>query len=676
MRCPVKRPALTFLFLFLTVSVVRAEDPILLDKSTDTIPAAAPVLPEPVSVSTESATPLIDAMLSTSPAAVGLSTMTINPNVVASTEPVFLEKVSVDDAGNRLLVLIQTSRPTECFVFERRDPPSLYVQFVGTNVFAGGDPIQVVGADPLSEIRYGYASFHDATSANKNPNAKFPLEYLELKLNRSVFYHVQQEGWVLVIGLDRTTTKVDVPDLDFRFEKAKYEGAANLPPNPRTDDFVTVAQSNSRLLAVSREEAELAKSRVWEAGRALFPALTARLSATRGEEVNPFPSENFEGFEATSFKRDEYGLQATQPIYQSGRLWGAYRQSKLNRLMALENVRKQAQDLTYEMKKAYNSLLKNQSSLRIRRELVAQGELLKDLVKKKFKLQLTSKSEVLNVVAQADQASYQLTSDEQDVALARLVVISLLNQAEPVPDPVPGALSFGRLSFNVESIIGWAQEHRPDVRIATLNAELAKYNMKAAQADGKVKLDASGFVGRAGAAFADDDLEMRTAWNVGLRVSRAFAGNTVRGSYSKEHTAPDLGQSFITESNQKSVEVGILDSMPGISNARQAELQYERAKAELVDMSRKAEFEVRQTYYNLEKAARQLEAVREDLKYRQKDLEITKEKVKLGLAELSQLMAAHVAYAQALITEQDALSAYNTALADMDRVAGAEVVRG
>ena len=39
------------------------------------------------------------------------------------------------------------------------------------------------------------------------------------------------------------------------------------------------------------------------------------------------------------------------------------------------------------------------------------------------------------------------------------------------------------------------------------------------------------------------------------------------------------------------------------------------------------------------------------------------------------LMAAEVAYAQAQITEQDALSAYNTALAAMDRVAGAEVVR-
>lgn len=596
-------------------------------------------------------------------------------HVDSSTEVAIIEKVTVDDTGNRLLVLIQASKPIECFVFERRDPPSLFVQFMSTGVYASGEPVQVVGIDPLTEIRYGYANFQDIASSGGDTSRQIPIEYLQFRLTRPVFYHVQQEGWVFVLGLDRTTTRVEIPELDFRFEPAQYQGAANLPQNPRLNNFVEVAQANSRLLAVARDEVDLAKFRVVEARRTMLPALTGRISATRGKEVNPFPRDAFEGFEATTFKRDEYGVQVTQPVWQSGRLYGAYRQSKLNRLMAFENLRKQAQDLTFEVKKAYYTLLKNQSILRIRRELVAQGEILKGLVKEKHKLELTSQAEVLNVTAQADQASYHLTSDEQNVALARLVLISLLNQGDPVPDPVPGALAFSRMSFNVESIITWAQAHRPDVRIAMLNTELARYNWKAARADGKIKLDASGFYGRAGAAFADDELIKHEAWNVGLKVKREFWGNTLRGNYGKEKTAPDLGQSFVTESQQKSLELGLLDAMPGVSNKRQAELQYEKAKAELVEATRKAEFQVRETYYNLEKAARQLEAVREDLTYRQKDLDITREKVKLGLAEMSQLMTAEASYAQAQITEQEALSAYSTALAEMDRVAGAEVVR-
>jgi outer membrane protein len=592
-----------------------------------------------------------------------------------STGSITLDKVSVENMGTQLLVLIQTSKPVQCFIFERRDPPSLYIQFIGSTVYAGGDPIQVVGTDPLSEIRYGFTSFHDAASATRDETQKFPLDYIQLRLNRPVFYHVQQEGWVISMGLDRSTTKVDVPDLNFRFDKAKYEGADNLPPDPRIEHFVEVAQANSRLLSVARDEAELAKTRVFEAERAIFPALTARLSTTNGVEVNPFSADAFNGFQTASYRREEYGVEITQPIFESGRLYGAYRQAKLNRLMALENVRKQAQDLTYEMKKAYFTLLKNQDNLRIRRELVAQGEVVKEMAKKKLDLQLTTKAEVLNISAQTDQAAYQLASDEQDVALSRLVVISLLNQANPVSDPVPGELPFGRLSFNVESIINWAQEHRPDVRIATLNSELAKYAWKAAQADNRFKLDASGFYGRAGAAYDTDVFGTQVAYNIGLRATENFGGNSVKLDYSKENSAPDLGQTFATETNQRTVEVGLLDAMPTNSAVKQAELQYQRSQAELVEASRKAEYEVRQTYYNLEKAARQLEAVRQDLQYRSKDLDITREKVRLGLAELSQLMTAQVAYTQAQITEQDALSAYNVALADMDRVAGAEVVK-
>lgn len=594
---------------------------------------------------------------------------------VISTQAVVIEKVTVDDVGNRLLVLMQASKPIKAFVFERNDPPSLFVQFMSTPVYTQSDPIQVVGIDPLIEIRYGYTRFNEAAALKRGPGQKSEIDYIELRLKRPVFYHFQQEGWVLVVGLDRTTAKVEVPEINFRFDTAHYSGASNVPENPKTLDFVETALANSRLLAVAREEVKLARFRVFEAERALFPEITARASVTRGRETNPFPNENFGGFEAAAFRRDEYGVQVTQPLYQSGRLYGAYRQARLNRLMAAENVRKQAQDLGFEVKKALYTVLKNQAIRRIRQELVAQGEAVKDMVKQRYDLGLTARSQVLNVVAQADQASYQLVSDEQDVTLARLVLISLMNQSEPLPDPISGELEFSRLSFNVESIIQWAKDHRPDIRIARLNAELTYNNWKAAKADGKIKVDAQGFYGRAGAGFdEDDEFDLREAWNVGLRVSRAFWGNTVRGNYTKESAAPDLGQSFITESEQKSVEVSLLDAIPGVSDAEQARLQYERAKAELVEASRRAEYEVRETYYNLEKAARQLDAVREDLNFRKKDLEITREKVKLGLAEISQLMTAETVYAQSQVSEQEALSAYNIALADMDRVAGAEVV--
>ena len=83
-------------------------------------------------------------------------------------DKIIIEKVTVDDTGTRLLVMVQTSRKVEAFVFERNDPPSLFIQFMSSNVYSGADPLQVVGIDPLKEIRYGYRNFKDATT-NREP---------------------------------------------------------------------------------------------------------------------------------------------------------------------------------------------------------------------------------------------------------------------------------------------------------------------------------------------------------------------------------------------------------------------------------------------------------------------------------------------------------------------------
>jgi len=114
---------------------------------------------------------------------------------------------------------------------------------------------------------------------------------------------------------------------------------------------------------------------------------------------------------------------------------------------------------------------------------------------------LTSKSEVLNVTAVADQAAYQLVGDEQDMLLSRLVIISFSINRTRLPDPIQGELPFARLSFNVESIINWAQDNRPDVADRRLNAELSDYNAKAARGENDFRLDASGFYGQAGRRF-------------------------------------------------------------------------------------------------------------------------------------------------------------------------------
>ena len=75
-------------------------------------------------------------------------------------------------------------------------------------------------------------------------------------MGENLALNIESRGFTIAV-FNRTTTKVEIPDLDFRVEKGEYEGAANLPPNPLDPDVVGVAQANSKLLSVARDEADL-----------------------------------------------------------------------------------------------------------------------------------------------------------------------------------------------------------------------------------------------------------------------------------------------------------------------------------------------------------------------------------------------------------------------------------
>jgi hypothetical protein len=166
-----------------------AAEPAIISVATEPVKApevAAPpvVAPVPAPAAVAPAAPAVDPdtgedVVPVAPPMISSETIAnlMRSKVNLSTDVAILEKVSVDDAGTRLLVLIQTSRPVESFVFERRDPPSLFIQFLSTGVLASGDPIQVVGNDPLAEIRYGYSKFQDATSDARGEGGNHTLPH-------------------------------------------------------------------------------------------------------------------------------------------------------------------------------------------------------------------------------------------------------------------------------------------------------------------------------------------------------------------------------------------------------------------------------------------------------------------------------------------------------------------
>jgi len=108
-------------------------------------------------------------------------TLQISP----TTGTVVLEKVTIDDSGSRLLVLLQTSKPWNALFLSGaiRRLCSFNFKFAsdrGRLAHSGG------GIDPLTEIRYGYSSF-PGTTAGMEEQKLNGIDYVELRLRRPVF---------------------------------------------------------------------------------------------------------------------------------------------------------------------------------------------------------------------------------------------------------------------------------------------------------------------------------------------------------------------------------------------------------------------------------------------------------------------------------------------------------
>jgi outer membrane protein len=580
-----------------------------------------------------------------------------------------LRKIVVKEKEGGTTATVTLSSPVQFFSFYRKSPPSVFVQFLGGGALASGGPVENVAIGSIDQVAYGYE-----TSAPPGPGKKAILRYLEFRLNKPVVHYAEQNGDQIILTLSEVGQGGIVQESSL-FETDKYTGPLNVPDNPTLDDFLRVAQTNNKSLALAREGDQLAKYQVLEAERPLFPSATLKASQTTGDDASPLPNGVTGEFPTTGFQQEEYGVQLGQPIYQSGKVWAAYQRSKLNKKVAEESVHKQVSDINFEVQKAYFELLKNQAVLRVRQELLAQATQIRDMTQNKKALKLTSQIDALNVDSQFAQISYQVASCEQEVALARLNLAATLNQSRELSDPVPGGLEARHVKVDLDTLLKWAAANRADLRIAKMNVDLGEKSWKIAKGEDGFRVDMSGFIGKSGAAFSDETLNVTTAWNVGVKASVPFWGNTLSANRTDEQTAPDLSQSFVTAVHSNSVTLGILDSMSGVSKSEQARLNYEKAKADYTEALQKAEYEVREAYFNLAKISHQLESAQSDVEFHRREVAVTREKNSLGLVENSQLVTDEVSYAQAQISYQEAMAASETGMATLEKAIGVKLGR-
>lgn len=449
-----------------------------------------------------------------------------------------------------------------------------------------------------------------------------------------------------------------------KFEGKKKDSGLELSD---MNEAVDIALENQMAARIAQEEIELARLKLKEARRALFPTASLNYMETTGKTTGS----------TQDFTDKEYKLKFEYPLYYGWKLKYAVEQAMSNVKASRYNYDKALQDLRVEVETAFYSYLAARVNIDLQRFLLKDTQNIFDIAKKRFDMGLTTKSEFIQVESQLKQINYQLISSRNDLDMAALNLAQAIGIENPDKlDFVMGSdidfmeLEPLNLDLELEECFELAFKNRPDLKAKEYMVEFNDYEKKIAESKDQLKVDLTGSYGKSGGAYESETMNMDKDWFLGFKVSKPLGANTLTNSYTKEETSEKHGQSSRTSSISKAVELGLIDGMQMFSEKKSAEIAFKKAKEELQNIREAIIKEVKESYLSYKKGLVQTNANLEKIKYREEELKITKARAELNDIPLSELVKAHMSLADEKSFYVESLGSLYQSLAKLNKATG------
>jgi outer membrane protein TolC len=439
---------------------------------------------------------------------------------------------------------------------------------------------------------------------------------------------------------------------------ASAEGVVSL------QDCEQIAAENHPSVRLADEEAELAELKKDEAARAMWPGITLKGERTDGKAV--------EALGTPGFREISYGVQASQPLIQGGRLYRSYRQARSAWESSQAKADKARQEVLFAARESYWNYVK---ALRVREVYrLAQQDLAKEkaMADKLAKGDVVPRQVLLTVTSQHNQASLALDGAEAELTSRLWQWTAALGLNEP-PEfrPAPDFPQEAPPEMTLDGLIGTAHARHPDLRAQAAAAEAALQGDKAGRSLYFPKLSLNGFYGRSGGNFNSEPLHLREDWQAGAQLAQYFGGNTLNVSGLHQKTSPKIGQTNRSESRTVSGSVGLLDAIKQKTERRDAAYTRHQAEVQMDRTRMEVDNNVRAAYAEWRKALAQLQGAENDLSLARSDYAISQVKSAHREVPLSERAVSRNKLAQAEVAFAEALSGAHVARASLSRVTGA-----
>ncbi|MBI4387515.1 MAG: TolC family protein [Candidatus Omnitrophica bacterium] len=406
-----------------------------------------------------------------------------------------------------------------------------------------------------------------------------------------------------------------------------------------------------------------------------------------------------------------------QPLFKGGVLWNTFKLEMEARETAKRELEKIVSDLVAAASNAYFEYEYAESVLSDKESLFGEAKKAKDMSDQKAEANLISEIEKLNIDSLYGQIDYDLETAKQDLELAKLELQTVLEL--DLSDPIEIKPTFQVEQFEIyaagnasdaahdlnpsknveqeatglpvqisgrelERLVDLAYVHRPDLQVEASKLHAARLTHKISV--GKLLPEAEMIIefGALGEAFEGADRggipslettepKLHNEWRIGAEISWKALGNTLQYSFDHDQQAPRISafqgaQGPIAET--QSVTLSVLDSLNSLAELKETKIGVLEQVVALEKTERDVIREVKEAYFNYNKALIQAQSSYKRMKYRERLEALAKHRLDNNEIQLSEYLQTKIDYDEERGKLYKALADFYAAKVDLNRAIG------
>ncbi len=608
------------------------------------------------------------------------------PAALSSSEGIVkLTDIGVQEIGRVSQVTLKTSAPIDILDFKLGNPPRVVVDLVGGNIYSLASDSLLFDRGFIKEVRSG---FFRTDPSDIYPGRK--VDSVTVELRKDASYKIEKENSSIIIEVEEgrgtdafllpeapsAPTSLFLKNLPHERRDAEEEVAlaekriwkSVLTPEDRLPNAtilllaqcIQIGLSNNGAVKVAEEQARLARVKVAEARRGLYPTASVKWTETRGEA----------GLTTQNFQGREFTAEGQQLLFDGGRATALYKQAEVNYEITQASYDRMLSDTRLEITQSYYHLAQLKHVVKAYREAVAQSKDDLERNRRRFDLGLNRSLDLLAVESQYRDLVHRFEAMERDLSLAYLALGQSMNLSPDQMIDIDEPLAYEDVNVTLDAALFLGLANRPEIEIGELLVQYNQFGKDAADALDKLQVNVTGSLGERSEVFETEDLSLKTEWFLGVNVSHPWGPNTVSSEALTQDKVPSVGQFTSTRFKSNTLRLSLFDRLK--SGRIEASVRLDEALSELERTKREVTLEAKQAFYDYQRSHDQMKSTGLEVALAEESAKVVRAQVSLDEARIQDLFDTASRLLQVKTTYIESLAGYHTSVAQLNHAVGVE----